>query len=110
MTLRSLLAFLNFSCENTSIATRRILHEVLHSHFVISGFFLEVFVSGSSCSPCRMISLTIVYVCGIVAANIFILQFLLPNALIVVLVGLLKSEHTAVTWSVIERNQLNSMW
>jgi chromate transport protein ChrA len=57
-----------------------------------------------------MISLTIGYVSGIIAAIIFVLQFLLPNALIIVLVGLLKNEHSAVTWSVVERNLLSSMW
>ncbi len=57
-----------------------------------------------------MISITIGYVSGIIAAGIFILQFLLPNALIVILVGYLKNEHTAVTWSVVERNLLSSMW
>jgi hypothetical protein len=57
-----------------------------------------------------MISITIGYVSGIIAAVIFILQFLLPNALILVLVGYLKDEHTAVTWSVVERNLLSSMW
>ncbi|ETI21274.1 hypothetical protein G647_07619 [Cladophialophora carrionii CBS 160.54] len=57
-----------------------------------------------------MISITIGYVSGIIAAVIFILQFLLPNALILVLVGYLKNEHSAVTWSVVERNLLSSMW
>ena len=42
-----------------------------------------------------MISITIGYVSGIIAVGIFILQFLLPNALIVILVGYLKNEHTA---------------
>ncbi|KIW86078.1 hypothetical protein Z517_01472 [Fonsecaea pedrosoi CBS 271.37] len=57
-----------------------------------------------------MVSLTIGYVSGIIAAAVFILQFLFPNALIVVLVGLLKNEHTAVTWSVVERSLLSSLW
>jgi len=57
-----------------------------------------------------MISLTVGYVSGIIAAAIFLLQFVIPNALFVVLVGLLKNEHTAVTWSVVERNLLSSLW
>lgn len=57
-----------------------------------------------------MVSLTIGYVSGIIAAVIFGLQFVFPNALILVLVGCLKNEHTAVTWSVVERNLLSSMW
>lgn len=57
-----------------------------------------------------MISLTVGYVSGIIAAAIFVLQFVIPNALIVVLVGFLKNEHTAVTWSVVERSLLSSLW
>ncbi|KIW33695.1 uncharacterized protein PV07_00523 [Cladophialophora immunda] len=57
-----------------------------------------------------MISLTIGYVSGIIAAVVFLLQFLFPNALIVVLVGFLKNEQTAVTWSVVERSLLSSSW
>ncbi|OAP63010.1 hypothetical protein AYL99_02237 [Fonsecaea erecta] len=57
-----------------------------------------------------MVSLTIGYVSGVIAAVVFILQFILPNALIVVLVGFLKNEHTAVTWSVVERSLLSSWW
>jgi len=57
-----------------------------------------------------MVSLTVGYVSGIIAAAVFVLQFLVPNALIVVLVGLLTNQHTAVTWSVVERNLLSSKW
>lgn len=57
-----------------------------------------------------MTTLTIGYVSGIIAAIIFILQLVIPNALIVILVGLLKNNHTAVTWSVVERNLLSSHW
>jgi hypothetical protein len=57
-----------------------------------------------------MILLTVGYVSGIIAAAIFVLQFVIPNALIVVLVGFLKDEHTAVTWSVVERSLLSSLW
>jgi hypothetical protein len=53
-----------------------------------------------------MISLTVGYVSGIIAALIFVLQFLIPNALIVILVGILGNEHTAVTWSVVEVSRL----
>ena len=57
-----------------------------------------------------MITLTIGYVSGIIAAAIFVLQFVVPNALIIILVGILKNNHTAVTWSVVERNLLSSHW
>ncbi|EXJ94562.1 hypothetical protein A1O1_02958 [Capronia coronata CBS 617.96] len=57
-----------------------------------------------------MSSLTIGYISGIIAAAVFLLQFLIPNAMIVVLVGLLQNEHSTVTWSVVERNLLSSMW
>ena len=49
-----------------------------------------------------MISLTVGYVSGIIAAAVFILQFLVPNALIIILASALGNEHTAVTWSVVE--------
>ncbi len=57
-----------------------------------------------------MIHLTIGYLSGIIAAMVLVVQFILPNALIVILVGLLKNKHTAVTWSVVERNLLSSHW
>lgn len=57
-----------------------------------------------------MIHLTIGYLSGVIAAIVFAVQFILPNALIVILVGLLKDKHTAVTWSVVERNLLSSHW
>ena len=58
----------------------------------------------------EMISLTVGYISGIIAASIFFLQFLIPNALIVVLVASLRCEHSTVTWSVVQRNLLSSMW
>jgi len=54
--------------------------------------------------------LTVGYVSGLIAASIFVLQILLPNILIVVVVGLLAKKHSAVTWSVVERNLLSSLW
>ncbi|KIX08332.1 uncharacterized protein Z518_02988 [Rhinocladiella mackenziei CBS 650.93] len=57
-----------------------------------------------------MISLTIRYVSGIIVAVVFISQLLILNALIIVLVGLPKNGHTAVTWSVVERKFLSSVW
>ncbi|KAL2402668.1 hypothetical protein ABEF93_003030 [Exophiala dermatitidis] len=57
-----------------------------------------------------MVSLTIGYVSGIIAAAVFVVQFLFPNMLIIVLVGWLKNEHSLVTWSVVERNLLSSNW
>lgn len=58
----------------------------------------------------EIMSLSVGYISGIIAASIFLLQFLIPNALIVVLVALLKYEHSTVTWSVVQRNLLSSMW
>ncbi|KAK5947836.1 hypothetical protein OHC33_011132 [Knufia fluminis] len=54
--------------------------------------------------------LTVGYVSGLIAALIFVLQILLPNVLVVVVVGLLTKSHSAVTWSVVERNLLSSLW
>lgn len=56
------------------------------------------------------INLTVGQVSGIIAAAIFVLQFLLPNALIVMLVSLLGESHTLVTWSVVQRNLMSSLW
>lgn len=53
---------------------------------------------------------TVGYVSDLIAASIFVLQTLLPNVLVVVVVGLLTKKHSAVTWSVVERNLLSSLW
>ena len=45
-----------------------------------------------------MVTLTVGHVSGIIAAAIFILQFVLPNALVIILVGILGNKHTAVSW------------
>lgn len=55
-------------------------------------------------------TLTVGQVSGIIALSVFILQFLLPNALTVVLVNVLGDRHTLATWSVVQRNVLSSLW
>lgn len=55
-------------------------------------------------------SLTVGQVSGIIAAGVFVLQSLLPNALVVLLISVLGERHTLVTWSVVQRNLLISLW
>lgn len=57
-----------------------------------------------------MTYLTIGHLSAVIAAVIAILQFLLPNALVLVLVSALSDNHTAVTWSVVGRSLGNSLW
>ena len=57
-----------------------------------------------------MDSLTVGYVSGIIAAGIAVAQFIIPNALGLILVALLKDQHTAVTWSVVGRTLGNTHW
>lgn len=47
---------------------------------------------------------------GLIAVAIALLQFVIPNALIFVLVAALSQEHNAVTWSVVSRSLSNSIW
>lgn len=54
--------------------------------------------------------ITIAQVAGIIAAAVFIVQFLLPNAIVLVLVCLIGNQHNAVTWSVVGRQINNSQW
>jgi hypothetical protein len=58
----------------------------------------------------KMVDLTVGYVSGIIAAAVFVLQFLLPNAIILILVGVLKDANSAVTWSVVARQLDSSFW
>lgn len=55
-------------------------------------------------------ALTIGQASGIIAAAVAVIQIIFPNALIVVLVGILGSEHNAVTWSVAQRSLSSSLW
>lgn len=53
---------------------------------------------------------TVGQVAGIIAAAVFIVQFLFPNAIVLVLVCLIGNQHSAVTWSVVGRQINNSQW
>lgn len=55
-------------------------------------------------------SLTVGQVSGIIAAAVTVIQILFPNALILILVGILGDNHNAVTWSVVQRSLLSSWW
>ena len=55
-------------------------------------------------------SLSVGQVSGIIAAAVAVIQILFPNALLLVLVGILGNEHNAVTWSVVQRSLLSSFW
>ena len=57
-----------------------------------------------------MFTLTVGYVSGIIAAIIFTLQYLLPNATILILVGVVGKEQNAATWSGVERELTSSAW
>lgn len=55
-------------------------------------------------------NLTVAQVSGIIAAAIAVVGVVFPNAVTVVLVAALRKEHTAVTWSVVQRNLMASLW
>ena len=57
-----------------------------------------------------MVNLTVGHVSGMIAAAIYILQFLIPNAIILILVAVLKDNHTAITWSSVQRSLASSLW
>lgn len=54
--------------------------------------------------------ITIGQVSGVIAAIVFIVQHLFPNALVLLLACLIGNEHSAVTWSVVGRLINNSLW
>lgn len=54
--------------------------------------------------------ITVGQVSGVIAAAVAIVQFLFPNALVLVLVCLLGNQHSAVTWSVTGRQLSHSIW
>lgn len=55
-------------------------------------------------------SITVGQVSGIIAAAVFLVQFIFPNALVLIIVSILRNEHNAVTWSVVQRHLLASRW
>lgn len=57
-----------------------------------------------------MIEYSVGVASAFVAAGIAILQFVLPNALALVLAGSLADSHSAVTWSVASRFLLSTDW
>lgn len=57
-----------------------------------------------------MVDLRVGYVSGIIAAAVYAMQFLLPNAIVLILVGLLEDTNSAVTWSVVGRHLDSSFW
>lgn len=54
--------------------------------------------------------ITVGQVSGVIAAAVAVVQFLFPNALVLVLVCLLGNQHSAVTWSVTGRQLSHSIW
>lgn len=57
-----------------------------------------------------MVEVTIAVASAWIAAGIAVFQFILPNALALVLTSLLSDEQPAVTWSVVSRFFLSSDW
>ncbi|KAJ9650875.1 hypothetical protein H2198_009829 [Neophaeococcomyces mojaviensis] len=57
-----------------------------------------------------MVELTIAVASAFIAAGVAILQFVLPNALALVLTGTLSETESAVTWSVVSRFLFSSDW
>ncbi|KAL2813816.1 hypothetical protein BDW59DRAFT_167385 [Aspergillus cavernicola] len=54
--------------------------------------------------------LTVGQVAGLVALGVFIFQFWIPNSIVAILVGFLKNEHNAATWSVAGKAIQSSSW
>lgn len=57
-----------------------------------------------------MVEITVGAASACIAAGIAVLQFIIPNALALVLTGTLSESHSAVTWSVVSRFLLTSDW
>jgi len=57
-----------------------------------------------------MDTLTVGYVSGAIAAAVAVAQFIVPNALGLLLVAVLSDRHSAVTWSVASRLLSNTNW
>ena len=57
-----------------------------------------------------MFNFTVGQISGIIAAAVFILQLVIPNAIPLVIAGSLKDEHNSVTWGVAQREIARSLW
>ena len=57
-----------------------------------------------------MISLTVGYVSGIIAAAIHIVQFFIPDAVALIIASITRDEQSAITWSVVGQALQNSHW
>ena len=57
-----------------------------------------------------MTILTVGYVSGIIAAAIYLAQFVVPNAIVLILIGIVQDTHTASTWSDVQRSLASSLW
>ena len=57
-----------------------------------------------------MFDLTVGQISGVIAAAVFILQLVIPNAIPLVIAGTLKDEHNVVTWGVAQREIARSLW
>ena len=57
-----------------------------------------------------MFDLTVGQISGVIAAAVFFLQLVIPNAIPLVIAGTLKDEHNAVTWGVAQREIARSLW
>ncbi|KAK2750420.1 hypothetical protein FQN57_003900 [Myotisia sp. PD_48] len=57
-----------------------------------------------------MLELTVSQVSGIIAAGIFVLQFFIPTATTLILVGLLTEENNLMSWTQISRALHSSHW
>lgn len=55
-------------------------------------------------------AITVAQVSGITAAAVAVVQLIFPNALVLLIVSILGTEHNAVTWSVVSRHLLSSKW
>ncbi|KAH7310668.1 hypothetical protein B0I35DRAFT_481967 [Stachybotrys elegans] len=54
--------------------------------------------------------LTIAQASGLIAAGVMVVQYLLPTALVIVLVKLVGTENTAASWSTVNRTISNTIW
>ena len=57
-----------------------------------------------------MSGLTVGYIAGIIAAVVYAAQLVIPNIVALLLVGVVKGEHSAVTWSVLGRALSSTYW
>lgn len=57
-----------------------------------------------------MVSLTVGYVSGIIAAGVHVIQFLIPDAVALILASITRDEQSAITWSVVGQALQTSHW